>query len=261
MTAKITGLALLSIGLFSQANAAFDVRISVVNDAAVDGLYFTPLWTGFHSGNFDLFDPGSTASAGLEELAEEGMAVTLNTEFGTGSGRLSNSLASDSGIGPGLFDPGRSASFDITLDESANRYLSFASMLLPSNDAFFGNGNPTAYELFDAMGNFNGPFSITILGQNIWDAGSEVNDTLGAPFSMIPGDSTDENVGVSLHPGLDDFVGTALGNNDILGTAFTNLTPIATINISAVPEPSSFAAIAGVLALGWTAFGRRRFLS
>jgi len=237
---------------------AFDVRVTVTNDAGSGGLYFTPVWTGFHNGTFDLFDSGSPASAGLENLAENGDVSTLNSEFGSANGRLSNTLTSASGIGPGLFDPGRSASFDISLDEVDNRYLSFASMILPSNDAFIGNGDPTSIELFDAMGNFNGPITLTILGANVYDSGSELNDTMGAPFSMIGGTSTDTADGVSLHAGLDNFLGSELGNGDLLTTAFGASTGIATITVSAVPEPSSYAAIAGVFMLAAAVYTRRR---
>lgn len=258
MTNKFYGIAIISLGLISQASAAFDVRVSVTNNAASDGLYFTPVWTGFHDGSFDLFSTGSVASAGLVELAETGSPATLDSEFGTTGGRVSTTLASASGIGPGLFDPSRSASFDISLDETSNRYFTFASMLLPSNDAFIGNGDPLANELFDSMGNFNGPITITLFGANVYDSGSELNDTFGAPFSMVGGISTDTTDVVSLHAGLDDFVGTALGNGDILGQAFNGLTPIATITVTAVPEPSTFAAIAGICTLAIVGCSRRR---
>lgn len=258
MKNKVIALGLVSLGLFSQTYAAFDVRVSVTNNAQSGGVYFTPVWSAFHDGSFDLFDSGSVASTGLSELAETGSQATLNAEFGSADGRIATALTSASGIGPGLFDPGRSASFDITLDETNNRYFSFASMLLPSNDAFIGNGDPLANELFDAMGNFNGPITITLFGADVYDAGSELNDTLGAPFTMIGGMSTDTNVGIASHVGLDNFIGATLGNGEIFGQAFDGMTPIATITVSAVPEPSAYAGIVGVLAIGVVGFMRRR---
>lgn len=258
MTNKFYGIAALSLGILSQASATFDVRVSITNNATTGGVYFTPLWSGFHDGSFDLFDSGTVASAGLSELAETGSPATLSSEFGSSAGRVSTVLASDSGIGPGLFDPGRTASFDISLDEASNRYLTFASMLLPSNDAFIGNGDPLQNELFDSMGNFNGPITINLFGANVYDAGSELNDTMGAPFSTIGGTSTNTVNGVSIHAGLDNFIGTTLGDGNVLGQAFSGMTPIATITVSAIPEPSTFAAIAGFMVLGITVLRRRQ---
>ena len=81
-------------------------------------------------------------------------------------------------------------------------------MVIPSNDAFIGNGNPTAYRIFNPDGSFAGPLVIDIFGDEIYDAGTEVNDGLGAPFSTLGGSSTDENGTVALHPGLGNFIGT-----------------------------------------------------
>ncbi|MEM7386819.1 MAG: spondin domain-containing protein, partial [Verrucomicrobiota bacterium] len=79
------------------------------------------------------------------------------------------------GIPP--FEPGETASLTLTLDanDPTNRYLSFASMIIPSNDAFIGNDDPTAHPVFDEMGNFVGG-TLLALGADIYDAGTEVND-------------------------------------------------------------------------------------
>lgn len=249
--------ALFLITSSAALNAATDIQVTVTNNAPSNGLYFTPVWSGFHNGSFNLFDNGGMASSGLETLAEEGNPSVLAAEFGTANGRISQAINSPTGPGPGLFAPNATGQAIFTLDEMNNRYFSFASMILPSNDAFIGNGNPTAYELFDAMGNFNGPLTISLFGNNVWDSGTELNDTFGAPFSAIGGTSTDTNQAIALHPGLDNFVGTELGNGTILGTAFTDATPIATITITAVPEPSSFAALAGLAILGVVGSRRR----
>ncbi|MEO0796864.1 MAG: spondin domain-containing protein [Verrucomicrobiota bacterium] len=251
--------ALLSLCALSTTHAVVNLEVTITSNAASDGVYFTPVWTAFHDGSFDIFDPGVAASAGLEALAEDGNNGVIDSAFGTASGRLSQTVNNPSGPGPGLFGPGSSNSVQIMVDETDNRYFSYASMILPSNDAFFANGNPTAIELFDALGNFNGEQTITIFGANVWDAGTEVNDTFGAPFSMIGGTSTDEGGTVALHAGLDNFVGTALGNGNILGVALDNgLAPIATITVNVVPEPSTYAAIFGSLVLGTVMVLRRR---
>ena len=46
------------------------------------------------------------------------------------------------GFGPGIFRPGASSWIDLDLDPSIHRYLTFGSMVVPSNDAFIGNNSP-----------------------------------------------------------------------------------------------------------------------
>ena len=69
--------------------------------------------------------------------------------------------------GPGSYPPGAEGSLVLSLDPTDNRYLSFLSMVVPSNDAFIGNDDATGIELFDAMGNFVAT-DFTLTGSNIW---------------------------------------------------------------------------------------------
>ena len=105
---------------------------------------------------------------------------TLGDEF-------TNSTAAENGGNQTLlFDletiigqfPGVTTSQTITFDSSEiadNRYLSYASMFFPSNDAFIANDDPTEVPIFDEKGNFIGAEFI-IAGNEVWDAGTEVND-------------------------------------------------------------------------------------
>ena len=112
-------------------------------------------------------------------------------------------------------------------------------MIIPSNDAFFGNEDPLAYELFDAEGNFNGDVTIDIYGSDIYDSGTEVNDGQGAAgFSLgLNGDggtSTDDTEStVAVHP---DLLGNIIGFQTAAGTTVTDpLTaeePVARITVS-----------------------------
>lgn len=103
--------------------------------------------------------------------------------------------------------PGVTISLDVTLDNSDlanNRYFSYASMIAPSNDGFIGNEDPNGIEIFDAQGNFLGA-DITILGDRVWDAGTEVNDESpnSIPYTLdIIGQGVDENGTVQNHPGF-----------------------------------------------------------
>lgn len=224
--------------LLAATASAVTLRVTVTNLAEPGGLHFTPVFAGFHEGGFDGFDAGGSASAGLEALAEDGNNAPFLASFLATSGRLGTNITGVTGLGPGIFTPGHTSIIEIDgADPVAHRYFSYASMLLPSNDAFFGNDNPLARQVFDADGNFLGA-DFTILGRMLWDAGTEENDTLGAPFSTIGGTSTATLGGVvAPHGGLDNFLGTVLGNGVTLSSAFGADTPIARIQVSQVPEP------------------------
>jgi hypothetical protein len=240
----------LAMAFLASPAAADSITVTIENLAASDGLFFTPVWVGFHNGSFDTFDVGSPASSQVETVAEEGDTGPLSALF-SGSG-TDTTINDPGGPGPGLYGPGGSGNAVLNVDPS-ERYFSFASMILPSNDAFMGNDSPTAYEIFDAGGNFTNPGPIMIMGSGVWDAGSELNDTMGAPFSQIGGTSTNTNDNISAHPGLNDFVGTLLGNGNTLGQAFDSATPIAKITIT--PEPTSALLL---LAAGCWRYTRRR---
>lgn len=240
---------------------AQDLKISIENLASADGFFLTPLWVGLHDGSFDLFDPGSAASAGLELLAEEGDASTLSTEFAM-PGRLQLSgIGNPAGFGGApVIDPGETATGTITpINPASYPYLSFASMVIPSNDAFIGNEDPLAHLIFNGDGTFAGPVMIDIFGSDIWDAGTEVNDTMGAAFSTLGGSATDEGGTVHTHLGLGNFEGTGIPTGGTIGdgAAPGTSTLVARITITQVPEPAT----CGMLLLGATgllAASRRR---
>ncbi len=244
---------------------AQSINISVTNEAPTGGFSFTPIWVAAHNGGFDVYDSGVSAAgfAGLEALAEEGMTGDISAAFGAsaagGAGGVDTTLVSSAGAPP--FTPGESQSFSLNVgDATVNRYFSYASMVVPSNDLFFANGNPFAVELFDAAGNFNGPVTIQIFGSDVLDAGTEVNDALGgAAFSANGGAGADENgligtffaqAGAGAY--LDSFIGTDTADGGTITTAFGRDDLLATITIT--PTPGT----AGVLALGAIAGVRRR---
>ena len=173
------------------------------------------------------------ASASLENLAEEGDTSGVRGDF-AGSG-VDMTIAPGTPFGPAGSSFASSASAVLSVDPSS-RYFSFASMIIPSNDAFIGNDNPMAYEVFDGSGNFT-PLTITVTGNQIWDGGTEVNDTSGAAFSSLSGDSTDEANLIAVHAGLDNFINTGTENGETIQFAFSADTAIARITI--VPEPAT----------------------
>jgi len=162
---------------------------------------------------------------------------------------------------PPVFSPGESASMLLDIgDATINRYFSFASMIIPSNDLFIGNGDPLAHMLFDAGGNFTGPITIEIRGSDVYDAGTEVDDAFGgAAFSANGGTSMDEFNDIARYFDIDptgdylsSFIGSETASGDIISSAFGPDDVIARVTI--VPAPSALA----VLGLGLVAGRRRR---
>ena len=186
------------------------VRVSVKNTAPEDGIYLTPVWLGYHDGGFDAFDVGELASVGIERMAEDGDFGALRSEFELhGAGQDQVVLNPEGFGGAPVFDPGLSSSEVIMLDPMQDRYLSFAAMVLPSNDAFIGNDHPMAYPIFDESGAFVGPVTVRVSGRDVWDAGTEANTETDAAFfdqgMADAGEATTD--GIALHPGFNGSVG------------------------------------------------------
>ncbi len=203
-----------------------EVTVTVESLAPENGTLLTPFWVGFHDGNFDTYDSGTSASAGLESLAEDGDAATLTEEFlSSGAGFVEGVIPGAGGATPGPLDSGETTSLTFTVDRSlaSSRYFNYASMLIPSNDAFIANGNPEAIELFDEDGNFLGA-DFVVSGSEVLDAGTEVNDEAEDSTAFFaqssPNTGTDENGTVRLHSGFDPE-GRILGSADFANGDFT----------------------------------------
>jgi hypothetical protein len=263
MSGFLAGAATLAT--FAAVVSAAEVQVTIENPQTAGQFFFTPVWLGAHDGNFDTYDGGALASGfpGITEIAETGDAMVLSDRFETeqpGGAQLTAASVVGDGDAP-VYSPGESNTFSLDVgDETVNRYFSYASMVVPSNDLFFANGNPTAHELFDIAGNFQGPLTIEVFGADVNDNGSEVNDAMGgAAFSVLGGDSVDESLVVRDffgQPGdaayLNSFVGTGTVSGDTILSTFTENDLIARITVT--PEPSTI----GLLALGIAATGRRR---
>lgn len=178
--------AVAALGTMTAAANATTLQITVTHNGTTP-LFITPLYTAFHNGNFDPVAIGGTASEGLELLAETGMfgpasnpATIANQRAREGGGGVPAPVFGAEGPGP-IFSPGigpvggdvGSQVVDIA-DPSAFRFFSFLSMILPSNDTFIANLDPI--EIFGLDGSFLGPRTIVVGGNDIYDAGTEVND-------------------------------------------------------------------------------------
>jgi len=252
------GAVFAAMAALTPASAAL-VRITVTNTAGPGGLSLTPLYFGFTNGTVDLFDAGAAASNGIEEIAETGDFAPLRDERLAQQADSVGGVAFGTDIGaPGPIEPGETATFIIDLDAVANRFLFFASMILPSNDTFVGVDDPMQFSLFDAAGNFLGPQTIDITGLFAYDAGTEVNDasiTGGAAFV----DGVDISQGaaeggvISSAMSLSDFLGLTLANGTILNGDIDFLSDpanfvFARIEISEVPLPPALLLMAAGLA-------------
>ena len=227
-----------------------NVQVQFQNLAPDRGTFQTPMWVGFHNGNFDTYNQGEAATPGLERLAEDGNFSVLSQEFqASGNGSLDGAIF---GAG-GPIAPGEVArmTFQIDTDDPLARFFNYASMVIPSNDAFIANGNPLAHEIVDSNGNFLGA-DFFISGSEVLDAGTEVNDEIPMNTAffgqMNPDTGTDENGVVTLHPGFIGSFGNPGGTPSILadkmfaGGDFTLPDyPIGRFTITIVPAPGAFA--------------------
>ncbi len=242
---------LLSAGMAGAASAA-TLKISVTNTQAADGVYLTPLFTALHDGSFDSFDSGSAASASVENLAEEGDPGGLVADA-RAAGAVADVIFAPAGFGGApVIDPGETATIFLDVDPNSARFLSFMSMVIPSNDIFIGNDDPMAYEVFDMAGNFTGLGPIDIFSDDAWDAGTELNNGLGAPFNTAGGTATDVD---GLITPASDRLFFLNGQETVAGTTINlaqGRNQLARIEVSAVPLPAGLPLLlAGLGAFGW----------
>lgn len=255
--------------------AATTLRISITNDRAENGFALTPIYSAFHDGTFDTYTPGESADGfgGLEELAELGDFGPVRDrrieEQDTSAASLLSGFTGENNRRP-LFG-GESDSFEIDItDTTSQRYFSFLSMIVPTNDLFVGNGNPLAFELFDEMGLFTGDRTITLTGANIRDAGTEVNNAgVGVAFAAgqdaTAGDAengvvTDGFDQLAQFLGLETVGGFTVDDDGAFG--FASDFALATITIEAVadvaPIPLPAGAVLMLTAMGAFGISARR---
>ena len=124
---------LLPTALFLAAQSqALEVQVKIENLSPEGGLYFTPVWVGFHDGNFDVYDQGSTASEGLERFAEDGDFAALRNDFANTSGLDAVMVNPEGFAGAPVFDPGLASYEVFDLDPVAQQYFSYGTTMLLS---------------------------------------------------------------------------------------------------------------------------------
>ncbi len=182
------------------------IQVTFTNLQSPNGALLTPVVFATTNGSYDIFNSGSAASSNLERQAEDG---TTEPQIATAlaSGNVNKAIATSGGP----LAPGASRTVTLLADSlnQLTQYLSYTSMVIPSNDAFIGNNDPTELDLFDANGNViqrTGANALIIGGDEIWDAGTEVNDEIPANTAAlgqsVPNTGVTENGVVHLHRGL-----------------------------------------------------------
>jgi Ca2+-binding RTX toxin-like protein len=192
--------------------------VTVTNLQEADGGLLTPVVLSTTNGTYDFFNVGEAASESLERLAEDG-TTGPRIDAALNSGGVNEAIATTDGpFGPG---ESRTAILRADVTNDLTQFFSFASMFIPSNDAFIGNDNPAAFDLFDANGNFierMDATAITVTGDNVYDAGTEVNDEIplntAALAQSVPNTGVTENGVIRQHPG---FIGSDREGGDTPG--------------------------------------------
>jgi len=206
----VTGLLMGTQALADGPSRSFSVTITNLTR----GQSFTPILVASHKAAVKLFTPGNPASPELAALAEGGNTVPLAMLL-MGMGDVLD--VADSG---GLLLPGASVTVTVETKGKFN-HVSVASMLIPTNDAFFAlNGIKGA----------SGKKTVVVMA-SAWDAGSEPNDELCA---NIPGPVCD-GVGGSPGAGGEGFVHIHAGIHgigDLAGAERDWRNPVARITIS-----------------------------
>ena len=248
--------------------SAQNLSITFENTNPSGGFSFTPFWFALHNGGFDSYDGGQTAAGfpGLEELAEDGLTGPISAAFLASPAWLAGGVDGTALAvsGPGdlpVLSPGESVTVSVNPgNTSTNRWFTYASMVIPTNDLFVGNGNPFAHEVFDENGNFNGPVEILLFGSSVNDAGTEVNNAFGGAAFSSNGNGPDaEDLPVRNFfdlPGDVDYINSFLNTGTVDGGTITSaFGPNDLIGrITIVPAPAS----AVLVGLGGLMASRRR---
>ena len=146
---------------------------------------------------FDGDDPlgmiGDTASAGLEDVAEDGMNTVLASEFAAAAGTQTSGtfMMPVGSMAAGPIGPGQSYEFSFRATAAAS--LTFASMYIQSNDAYLAPA-VGGISLFQADGPVSGDVTSQI---RLYDAGTEVNEASGLGPNQAPRSAVDTGMAES----------------------------------------------------------------
>jgi len=193
------------------------VEVTITN--ITKGEIFTPIMVASHRRDAKLFTLGQPASTELEILAESGNTAPLTDML------LNSGAAFDVVTSGGVLPPGASVTLKVKSDDH-NKFISVASMLVPTNDAFFSiNGIRTPKKGHNL-----------VLTSPAYDAGTEDNDedcaSIPGPPFICQGEGYNVSSGegyVHIHSGIQGH-----GNLDASKHDWRN--PVAQVTIRRVKK-------------------------
>lgn len=121
------GVVALAATLAAAPASAISLDVTITN--ATPGQVFSAPVLATHSSGFDLFEVGEAISPELADLAKDGVSDGLVGVL------MADPNVLDVAVGGGNIPPGESMTLTIDAD-AGHRFVSFASMLVTTNDAF-----------------------------------------------------------------------------------------------------------------------------
>ena len=161
-------------------NVSTDMTLTTADGSAAVPL--SPgVWT-LHTEDAPLFTTGEASSPGLEDIAEDGDPTVSAEELSDAAteGRAGVFNTPDGADMPGPIGPGGVYSF--TFDAQLGDKLSFATMFIQSNDAFYAP-DEEGIALFADDRPVSGDVSDQVA---LWDSGTEVNEPYGTGPNQAP---------------------------------------------------------------------------
>lgn len=248
--AAIGGAVLGSSGIVAagpgnrKGDATYDVTIENLTSSTptagppATGQWFTPPIVATHRKPTGMFTVGESASFELKEIAENGNLAPMQDTLASDK-HVDEVVVATSGSPPPLA-PGNDVTVDISGDRG-RKYLSFASMLICTNDGFTGVDTLRLPKKVDDE---------VVVETNSYDAGTEINTEdfadMVPPCQALNGVSSDdegtgtsnpalaENGVIHAHPGINAAGDTDPddGDDDLTQTEHGWTDPVGRITIT-----------------------------
>lgn len=210
----LLGLALFGASAAASASERVPLQIRWVETRPVEGIFTPDFMFALHAGQIDFHDYDQPPSQELVEFIQRppgGLRqLWLEWRERYPEAAFANLLGDPQWQGPqiGTPPPGspRYQVATVSVDPLQQRFLSYLGRIQPTDDAFVGNEEPFAIELFDAQGRFMGPLYVDVFGSEVLDAGVCANRETGLSLLDALGPAavacTEGEGRVLPHPGL-----------------------------------------------------------